>query len=66
MRIALILALFLGGCTSNFDCRRDAYAADSHVNPAQGFLGNLTVSAINQPRPHPPLDAMLAACENVK
>lgn len=61
---AICVAIFLAGCSQNFNCRRDAYAAHSHVNAGQGALGSLAVAAVTPaPPPAPPLDEILAACK---
>lgn len=69
MKHAILLLILAGltfwasACTPNFNCRRDAYAAHSHVNAGQGVLGSLAVSLVEKHEPHPPLPEMLAACK---
>jgi hypothetical protein len=62
--LVLLSPFLLAGCSQHFACRRDAYAAHSHVNAGQGVLGSLIVSAVTPKQPPaPPLDEMLAACK---
>lgn len=62
---ALLICLLLAGCASTpyGKCREQAYARDAH--PFLG-IGTLIAEGLDPAPPHPPLDAMLAACEALK
>lgn len=66
--VILLVVVALCGCATDpySVCKRDALTRASSFNAAPGFLGNLLVSAIDRPPPHPPLKDMLAACETLK
>ena len=61
--LLLVVITVAAGCAPYTQCRADAFTRNAHPNLG---LGTIIADAIDPPKPHPPLDDMLAECEKLK